>query len=81
MGRPPLHGPTPRFGAGGRRRAFDQLFKDGFGGIAMEEQTFSEAVKLDDLVTYFQQYEDATMARGQAETRFDRPIATLNDLQ
>jgi hypothetical protein len=47
----------------------------------MEEQTFSEAVKLDDLVTHFQQYEDATMARGQAETRFDRPIATLNDLQ
>ena len=70
-----------RDGTAGIKRAFDQLFKDGFGGIAMEEQTLSEAVKLDGLVTFYQQYEDATKARGQAETRFNRAIAILNDLQ
>jgi hypothetical protein len=70
-----------RDGTAGIKRAFDKLFKDGFGGIAMEQQTLSEAVKLDDLVTFYQQHEDATKARGQAETRFNRAIAILNDLQ
>jgi phage FluMu gp28-like protein len=61
--------------------ACDQLFKDGFGGIAMEDQTLSEAVKLDYLVTYYQQYEDAGEARTQVANRFTRAIAILKDLQ
>jgi hypothetical protein len=70
-----------RDGSSGIKRAFAQLFKDGFGGITMEEQTLAEAVKLDDLVSYYAQREAAIQARNAAEQRFNRAIGILNDLQ
>jgi hypothetical protein len=63
------------------KKSFAQLFEGGFGGIALEERTLSEAVALSDLEEYYRQYEAAGEAQIQAANRFDRAISILEDLQ
>jgi len=70
-----------RYGTNEMKKSFARLFEGGFGGLALEERTLSEAVTLSDLDEYFRQHGAATQARIQAANRFNRAIGILNDLQ
>ena len=71
-----------RYGTKEMKKSFAQLFEGGFGGLALEERTLSEAVTLSDLEEYLPAVRGRGDRRGaQAANRFNRAIAILNKLQ